>query len=250
MWNLKTVIFVLTFTPFIVLSTQLTGRAQVSSPSLGTAESVSGGGATGSDNNPISAPSLGTAGSMSGGGSTGSNSAPSLGTAGSMSGGGSTGSDNITVIVSTNNLRELRNAIGELVSSGSDSLSPITFSSLRASLISDGVSPGHTDQLIVSFSKVLSQLGVPNTNFSANNLNPEKLVASTKIFKPTLTIAQDSLAEGEIALILDSNNLTEAINIYSKIVLESDDSTIIKLSRNRDFLTISRILKTLRSGII
>jgi len=71
MRNLKTVIFVLTFTPFIVLSTQLTGRAQVSSPSLGTAGSVSGGGATGSDNNPISAPSLGTAGSMSGGGSTG-----------------------------------------------------------------------------------------------------------------------------------------------------------------------------------
>jgi hypothetical protein len=65
-----------------------------------------------------------------------------------------------------------------------------------------------------------------------------------------VTIAQDSLAEGEIALILDSNNLTEAINIYNKIVLESDDPTIIKLSRNRDFLKISRILKTLRSGII
>jgi|GEM_PF-1866910 len=243
MLNLKTVIFVLTFTPFIVLSTQLTGRAQVSSPSLGTAGSVSGGGSTGSDNNPISAPSLGTAGSMSGGGSTGSNSAPSLGTAGSMSGGGSIGSDNITVIVSTNNLRELRNAIGQLVSSGSDS-------SLRASLISDGVSPAHIDKLIVSFSRVLSQLGVPNTNFSANNLNPEKLVASTKIFKPTVTIAQDSLAEGEIALILDSNNLTEAINIYNRIVLESDDPTIIKLSRNQDFLKISKILKTLRSGII
>lgn len=250
MLNLKTVIFVLTFTPFIVLSTQLTGRAQVSSPSLGTAGSVSGGGSTGSDNNPISAPSLGTAGSMSGGGSTGSNSAPSLGTAGSISGGGSIGSDNITVIVSTNNLRELRNAIGQLVSSGSDSLSPITFSSLRASLISDGVSPAHIEQLIVSFSRVLSQLGVPNTNFSANNLNPEKLVAITKIFKPTVTIAQDSLAEGEIALILDSNNLTEAINIYNRIVLESDDPTIIKLSRNQDFLKISNILKTLRSGII
>ncbi|MBA4446090.1 hypothetical protein FHK94_12290 [Cylindrospermopsis raciborskii CS-506_D] len=101
----------------------------------------------------------------------------------------------------------------------------------------------YTDTLLGLFVKVLSQLDIPGNNFSATNLNGEKLVASTNL-------VQDHLPEGETALILDYDNLMQVIDIYNKIVLETDDPTIIKLSRNPHFLKISKILKTLRRGTI
>ncbi|MCH4905683.1 hypothetical protein GSN00_15250 [Cylindrospermopsis raciborskii CHAB3438] len=215
MFKIKTLIITLTFSPLIVLFHQLTSFAQVSSPDakmVGTASSTSESGkiqesATGIDSNPTN------------------------------------NQEKITLVVSANNLRELRNTIQELIPNSSDSLSASGIFSIRSSLISDGVSPLYTDTLLGLFVKVLSQLDIPGNNFSATNLNGEKLVASTNL-------VQDHLAEGETALILDYDNLMQVIDIYNKIVLETDDPTIIKLSRNPHFLKISKILKTLRRGTI
>ncbi|MCZ2200835.1 hypothetical protein [Cylindrospermopsis raciborskii] len=218
MFKIKTLIITLTFSPLIVLFHQLTSFAQVSSPDTkmaGTDSSTSESSkvqvgspvATGVDSNP------------------------------------NNNQEKITVVVSANNLRELRNTIQELIPNSSDSLSASSIFSIRSSLISDGVSPLYTDTLLGLFVKVLSQLNIPGNNFSATNLNGEKLVASTHL-------VQDHLAEGETALILDYDNLMQVIDIYNKIVLETDDPTIIKLSRNPHFLKISKILKTLRRGTI
>ncbi len=150
MFKIKTLIITLTFSPLIVLFHQLTSFAQVSSPDTkmaGTDSSTSESSkvqvgspvATGVDSNP------------------------------------NNNQEKITVVVSANNLRELRNTIQELIPNSSDSLSASSIFSIRSSLISDGVSPLYTDTLLGLFVKVLSQLNIPENNFSATNLNGEKI---------------------------------------------------------------------------
>ncbi|MFB2645212.1 hypothetical protein ACE09Y_02915 [Raphidiopsis sp. BLCC-F218] len=217
MFKIKTLIITLTVLPLIVLFNQLTSFAQVSSPDTKIVETAT---------------------------STSESSKVQVGSpANSIDSNLTNNQEKITVVVSANNLRELRNTIQELISNSSDSLSASSIFSIRSSLISDGVSPLYTDTLLGLFVKVLSQLDIPGNNFSATNLNGGKLVASTHL-------VQDHLAEGETALILDYDNLMQVIDIYNKIVLETDDPTIIKLSRNPHFLKISKILKTLRRGTI
>lgn len=223
MFKMKTLIIALTFSPLIVLFHQFTSFAQVSSPEskmVGTGTSISE-----STQIQVESPVP-----------TGIDSNPTTNNP-------TSNQEKITVVVSANKLRELRNAIQELIPNSSDSLSATDIFSVRSSLISDGVSPLYTDTLLGLFVKVLSQLNIAGNNFSATNLNGEKLVASTNI-------AQDHLPEGQTALILDYDNLTQVIDIYNKIVLETDDPTIIKLSRNPHFLKISKILKTLRRGVM
>ena len=130
MLKIRTFILALTLTPLLAINWQQPSQSQTSpslgtaggmsgggnigpintSPSVGTGGSISGGGTTGSNGNTDSnpddntSPSVGTGGGMSGGGTTGSNgntdsnpddnTSPSVGTGGSMSGGGTTGSGN------------------------------------------------------------------------------------------------------------------------------------------------------------
>jgi hypothetical protein len=94
MLKIRTFILALGITPLLAINWQLPSQSQTS-PSLGTAGSMSGGGTTGPIN---TSPSVGTAGGMSGGGNTGStNTSPSVGTAGGMSGGGNTSTSGNTV---------------------------------------------------------------------------------------------------------------------------------------------------------
>ena len=100
MLKIRTFILALTLTPLLAINWQQPSQSQTS-PSLGTAGGMSGGGNIGPIN---TSPSVGTGGSISGGGTTGSNgntdsnpddnTSPSVGTGGSMSGGGTTGSGN------------------------------------------------------------------------------------------------------------------------------------------------------------
>ncbi|MBS9388411.1 MAG: hypothetical protein HEQ33_05695 [Dolichospermum sp. WA123] len=90
MLKIRTFILALSLTPLLALNWQTSSSAQTS-PSVGTAGSMSGGGNTGTMN---TSPSVGTAGSTSGGGSnstsgnTVSNPNPSVGNAGGQSGAG------------------------------------------------------------------------------------------------------------------------------------------------------------------
>ncbi|MBE9251189.1 hypothetical protein IQ226_19045 [Dolichospermum sp. LEGE 00240] len=100
MLKIRTFILALTLTPLLAINWQQPSQSQTS-PSLGTAGGMSGGGNIGPIN---TSPSVGTGGGISGGGTTGSNgntnsnpddnTSPSVGTGGSMSGGGTTGSGN------------------------------------------------------------------------------------------------------------------------------------------------------------
>ncbi|BAZ85873.1 hypothetical protein [Dolichospermum compactum] len=102
MLKIRTFILALTLTPLLAINWQQPSQSQTS-PSLGTAGGMSGGGNIGPIN---TSPSVGTGGGMSGGGTTGSsgntnshpddNTSPSVGTGGSMSGGGTTGSNGNT----------------------------------------------------------------------------------------------------------------------------------------------------------
>ena len=102
MLKIRTFILALTLTPLLAINWQQPSQSQTS-PSLGTAGGMSGGGNIGPIN---TSPSVGTGGSISGGGTTGSNgntdsnpddnTSPSVGTGGSMSGGGTTGSNGNT----------------------------------------------------------------------------------------------------------------------------------------------------------
>ncbi|ALB40797.1 MULTISPECIES: hypothetical protein [unclassified Anabaena] len=102
MLKIRTFILALTLTPLLAINWQQPSQSQTS-PSLGTAGGMSGGGNIGPIN---TSPSVGTGGGMSGGGTTGSNgntdsnpddnTSPSVGTGGGMSGGGTTGSNGNT----------------------------------------------------------------------------------------------------------------------------------------------------------
>ncbi|MBK1989530.1 hypothetical protein A0J48_018655 [Sphaerospermopsis aphanizomenoides BCCUSP55] len=256
MLKIRTFVIALLLTPFISFTWQLTNQAQTNSPSKGTAGSASGGGTTGSGGTVISSPSKGTAGSGSGGGNTGSNnnpvSSPSKGVAGSASGATSNvivkkaADGSISIELSPPAVRALNVVVNRIISSGNAGIFlPTNTNNLRASLISNGLSPQLAKELtgaasqIIQFSRSSSTSSLP-----ALESSQARLVASIKAAKAGLTIT-----ETNEAVTVNADKLNEAINIYNKIVLESEPVTLQKLARNSDFVKIGKALTTLRAAI-
>lgn len=256
MLKIRTVVIALLLTPLISFTWQLTNQAQTNSPSKGTAGSGSGGGSTGSGGTVISSPSKGPAGSGSGGGNTGSNnnpiSSPSKGAAGSASG----ATPNVTVTeaadgslridLSRTAVQQLNNAAAAIVASGSAGIFlPINSNGLQASLISNGLSPQLAKELIGAASQIIQIPPSSSTSsLPALESSQARLIATIKASKAGLTIAETNKA-----VTVNANKLNEAINIYNKIVLESETATLQKLSRNSNFVAIGKNLTTLRAAI-
>ncbi|MEA5576008.1 hypothetical protein [Anabaena sp. UHCC 0451] len=253
MLKIRTLIIALVFAPLISLSLQLTNQAQTNSPSKGVAGSGSGGGNTGSNNTPVSSPSKGTAGSGSGGGNTGSNnnpvSSPSKGVAGSASGATpniivtKAADGSVSINLSPMAVRELQVVVDRLISSGSLRIFlPINANRLEISLIFNGL----PSQLAKDLTGAASQIVQFSRTSSLPSLElPQaRLVASIKAAK-----ADSTSNEANELVTVNANKLNETINIYNKIVLESDPATLQKLSRNSNFVEIGKTLTTLRSAI-
>ncbi len=256
MLKIRTFVIALLLTPLISFTWQLTNQAQTNSPSKGTAGSASGGGNTGSGGTVISSPSKGTAGSGSGGGNTGSNnnpvSSPSKGVAGSASGATpnvivtKAADASLRIDLSPTAVRELNNAAAGILASGRAGIFlPINTNRLQASLISNGLSPQLAKELtdaasqIIKFPRSYTRSSLPSLESSQ-----ARLVASIKASKAGLTIA-----ETNEAVTVNADKLNETINIYNKIVLETDPATLQKLSHNSNFVAIGKTLTTLRAAI-
>ncbi|TAF03812.1 MAG: hypothetical protein EAZ77_16735 [Nostocales cyanobacterium] len=286
MLKLRTFIIALAFAPLISITWQLTNQVQAGSPSKGQAGSGSGGatppinyhpspskggagsgsGGTHSPTNYHPSPSKGGAGSGSGGTHNGSNNnpnSPSKGKAGSASGGGNTDSDNkeseapgiivkqepdgsMKIKLSPAVVYKLNAAANRILASDTGhKFSSAKADKLSISLILKGVSP----QLSKAFTSVLGAIfNLPGAStqpsFPSVQLPQGQLVASTKTLKASFTIAEANAPET-----VNIDNLNEAINIYNKIILESDPATLQKLSRSSDFMEIGKALTELRAAI-
>ncbi|MBD2294319.1 hypothetical protein H6G06_12690 [Anabaena sphaerica FACHB-251] len=221
------------------------------SPSKGQGGSASGGGNT---NNPGQSPSKGQGGSASGGGNTNNpGQSPSKGEAGSASGSESSGiiiirkpDGSILIKLSPAVVHKLNAAANRILASGGGH----RFSSAQAhkvmiTLTLRGVSP----KLSQAFSRAVVNIFTfsrtsTTPSFPSVQLPQGQLVASTKAFKPS-----SSIAEGDAVPTVNIDNLNEAINIYNKIVLESDPATLQKLSQYSDFVEIGKTLTELRAAI-
>ncbi|BAY66506.1 hypothetical protein NIES22_66450 [Calothrix brevissima NIES-22] len=108
---------------------------------------------------------------------------------------------------------------------------------LVSSLTSLGASPSSLQALAAALSGLLG-------SGPSAQLTPGQLVASTKGLAVRSLIAQKGATPK-----VDINKLNAAINAYNKIVRESSSETLIKLSKDPDFLTIGQVLKQLRSSL-
>ncbi|MBD2206727.1 hypothetical protein H6G33_22115 [Calothrix sp. FACHB-1219] len=108
---------------------------------------------------------------------------------------------------------------------------------LVSSLASLGASPASLQALATALSGLLS-------SGPSAQLTPGQLVASTKGLPVGSLIAQKGATPK-----VDINKLNAAINAYNKIVRESSPETVVKLSKDPDFLKIGQVLKQLRSSL-
>ena len=284
MLKIRTFILALSLTPLLALNWQTPSPAQTS-PSVGTAGSMSGGGNTGAMN---TSPSVGTAGGMSGGGNTStsgntiSNPDPSVGTAGGQSGGGTTGSNG-----NTNSNPSVGNAGGQ---SGADqetannadnggnnnegndqnpSGSGETLIPRASSIRIIRTAAGKT--IRISIRSVQRKLNEAAFNLLNNN-NPGVLVALLQGGSIGQT-ASDNLTDllsnagvntdlgNNLRVILsrivpnqenadvDINQLNNAINTYNQIIQQSSPVTLQALSQSQDFVAIGKALKELRAAV-
>jgi hypothetical protein len=143
-------------------------------------------------------------------------------------------------------VQQLNTAAAGILASDSRSIfSPANAASLTASLTSNGLPPQLAQALTGAVSNILIQSRPSTTpSFPSVQLPQERLVASIKASKAGLTIA-----ETNEAVTVNVDKLNESINIYNKIVLETDPATLQKLSRNSNFVAIGKALNTLRATI-
>jgi hypothetical protein len=140
----------------------------------------------------------------------------------------------------------LNNAAAGILASGRARIFlPINTNRLQASFISNGLSPELAEKLtdaashIIKFPRSYSTSSLPSLESSQ-----ARLVANIKASRAGLTIA-----ETNEAVTVNPDKLNETINIYNKIVLESDPASLQRLSHNSNFVVIGKILTTLRAAI-
>ena len=284
MLKIRTFILALSLTPLLALNWQTPSPAQTS-PSVGTAGSMSGGGNTGAMN---TSPSVGTAGSMSGGGSnstsgnTVSNPSPSVGNAGGQSGAGNETAnsgnpdDNTSPSVGnaggqsgageeTANNADNNNEGNDQNPSGSGETLIPRASSIRIIRTAAGKT------IRISIRSVQRKLNEAAFNLLNSN-NPGVLVALLQGGSIGQT-ASDNLTDllsnagvntdlgNNLRVILsrivpnqenadvDINQLNNAINTYNQIIQQSSPVTLQALSQSQDFVGIGNVLKELRTAV-
>ena len=288
MLKIRTFILALTLTPLLAINWQQPSQSQTS-PSLGTAGGMSGGGNIGPIN---TSPSVGTGGGMSGGGTTGSNgntdsnpddnTSPSVGTGGSMSGGGTTGSGNTSPSVGN---------------AGGQSGSPVTIvrtsrgNSLRITAerqdklnrVAINIFTKENSKVLVAFrqpeairrgesnrfTEILKQAGVspalagrfiftlikiipaprPTTQSSGSVQLPKKYLVASTKALKFSPVIAQSDNNILPSVEVDINDLHNAINTYNQIIQESSPVTLQQLSENQDFVEIGKVLKELRAAV-
>jgi hypothetical protein len=288
MLKIRTFILALTLTPLLAINWQQPSQSQTS-PSLGTAGGMSGGGNIGPIN---TSPSVGTGGSISGGGTTGSNgntdsnpddnTSPSVGTGGSMSGGGTTGSGNTSPSVGN---------------AGGQSGSPVTIvrtsrgNSLRITAerqdklnrVAINIFTKENSKVLVAFrqpeairrgesnrfTEILRQAGVspalagrfiftlikiipaprPTTQSSGSVQLPKKYLVASTKALKFSPVIAQSDNNILPSVEVDINDLHNAINTYNQIIQESSPVTLQQLSENQDFVEIGKVLKELRAAV-
>ena len=260
MLKIRTFILALSLTPLLALNWQTSSPAQTS-PSVGTAGSMSGGGNTGTMN---TSPSVGTAGSMSGGGSnstsgnTVSNPNPSVGNAGGQSGAGNETANNAdnggnnnegnnqnpsgsgeTLIPRASSIRIIRTPAGrtiririrstqrELNAAALNLLNSNNSGVLVALLQGGSIGQTASDNL----TNFLSNAGV-NTDLGNN-----------------LRVILSRIVPNQGNADVDINQLNNAINTYNQIIQQSSPVTLQALSQSRDFVAIGKALKELRAAV-
>jgi hypothetical protein len=257
MLKIRTFILALIVTPLLAINWQLPSKSQTS-PSLGTAGSMSGGGTTGSIN---TSPSLGTAGSISGGGTTITSgntvSNPDPNTGGNRgqnngennrSNGNNQGTDNnpsssvenlvprassITVFRTQDGKNTLRIAIKaqEDVNTAAANLLNANNSNSTLVAMAQGGSIGQTA------SNTLTQF------LSGAGVNPEIGGSFATILRSIIVQSGNNQAN------VDINQLNNAINTYNRIVRESSPVTLQTLSQNQDFVAFGSALGELREAV-
>lgn len=107
-----------------------------------------------------------------------------------------------------------------------------------------GVSTGNIQALITALRSLLKNKSAATPGLPVAQLAPGQLVASTKGFAARSVIAQNSAKPN-----VDLNKLNDAINAYNKIVLESSPETLVKLSKDPEFLQTGKFLRELRTSL-
>ncbi len=287
MLKIRTFILALSLTPLLALNWQTSSSAQTS-PSVGTAGGMSGGGNTGPMN---TSPSVGTAGSMSGGGSnstsgnTVSNPNPSVGNAGGQSGAGNetanNGNPDENTSASGGNAGGQSGAGNETANNADNggnnnegnnqnpSGSGETLIPRASSIRIIGTPAGMT--IRISIRSVQRELNAAALNLLNSN-NSGVLVALLQGGSIGQT-ASDNLTNflsnagvntdlgNNLRVILsrivpnqenadvDINQLNNAINTYNQIIQQSSPVTLQALSQSQDFVAIGKALKELRAAV-
>lgn len=98
----------------------------------------------------------------------------------------------------------------------------------------------------VSPASVQALVGALRTLFGGSNsasTTPGVLVASANGIAVDTKLAQNATPN------VDINQLNAAINAYNKIIMESDDATLRKLTENAEFMEVGRVLRELRAAL-
>jgi hypothetical protein len=287
MLKIRTFILALSLTPLLALNWQTSSSAQTS-PSVGTAGGMSGGGNTGPVN---TSPSVGTAGSMSGGGSnstsgnTVSNPNPSVGNAGGQSGagnetanngnpdentsasggnaGGQSGAGNETANKADNggNNNEGNNqnpsGSGETLIPRASSIRIIRTPAgrtirIRIRSVQRELNAAALNLLNSNNSGVLVALlqgGSIGQTASDNLTNFLSNAGVNADLGNNLRVILSGIVPNQGNADVDINQLNNAINTYNQIIQQSSPVTLQALSQSQDFVAIGKALKELRAAV-
>ncbi|WP_414550936.1 hypothetical protein [Anabaena sp. CCY 0017] len=152
-----------------------------------------------------------------------------------------------------NNLNEAaRNVLSQI--SGNNNLAPIASSVLQdganseeaanqiyACILSAGASPSSVESLVSS----LWGLGREKSDSSVPGQEEQLNIVSSTQCSSGYTVFVDQVNNPDI----DINKLNTAINIYNKIVMESNPEAVQKLSQDPQFIGIGSLLKQLRATL-
>jgi hypothetical protein len=287
MLKIRTFILALSLTPLLALNWQTSSSAQTS-PSVGTAGGMSGGGNTGPVN---TSPSVGTAGGMSGGGNTStsgntiSNPDPSVGTAGGQSGagnetanngnpdentsasggnaGGQSGAGNETANNADNggNNNEGNNqnpsGSGETLIPRASSIRIIRTPAgrtirIRIRSVQRELNAAALNLLNSNNSGVLVALlqgGSIGQTASDNLTNFLSNAGVNADLGNNLRVILSGIVPNQGNADVDINQLNNAINTYNQIIQQSSPVTLQALSQSQDFVAIGKALKELRAAV-
>jgi hypothetical protein len=260
MLKIRTFILALSLTPLLALNWQTSSSAQTS-PSVGTAGSMSGGGNTGTMN---TSPSVGTAGSMSGGGSnstsgnTVSNPNPSVGNAGGQSGAGNETANNAdnggnnnegnnqnpsgsgeTLIPRASSIRIIRTPAGRTIR--------IRIRSVQRELNAAALNLLNSNNSGVLVA--LLQGGSIGQTASDNLTNFLSNAGVNADLGNNLRVILSRIVPNQGNADVDINQLNNAINTYNQIIQQSSPVTLQALSQSQDFVGIGKALKELRAAV-